>query len=215
MNIFDEQQQKLWIGSLNYNNLTGSKFNNETIKIKLTDKYLTITEKVYFDELVILLRQYIKNSIPNYLASEYNYWSISCLPNYLKESNCITRININSVPVLSVFEETDGSLIFRLFVSKLPYLHYLKENSNPEKLFFEDFSALSIDLESSFEENTDGDEMSFLISQKDFQQAIKDKLFLSSIRTFNLRMMNKTGRENKFRRRVTHCLDFSDKILEY
>lgn len=214
LNIFDEIQQEKWVNNLTYNSLTGIKFSNDDIRNKLKDRYLKFKEKLYFEEITNLLRKYIKSAIPNYLASEFNYWNITCLPNYLKKSNCITRININSVPVLSVFEEPDNSLTFMLYTSKVPYLNYLKQNKASCSLFSETIPSLRIELRNAFEEKTEGDEITVLINQKDFHNALENELLISSIRLFNLRMMNKTGREEKYRRTVSHCLDLSDKILD-
>ena len=214
LNVFDEIQQEKWVSNLTYNTSIGSKFNNDDVRNKLKDRYLKLREKLYFKDMISLLRKYIKSAIPNYLASEYNYWNITCLPNYLKKINCIIRININSVPVLSVFEEFDNTLTFMLYVSKVPFLKYLKQSNDSFRLFLETIPSLKIDLRNAFEKKTEGDEITFLINQEDFQNALENELLISSIRLFNLRMMNKTGTEEKYRRAVSHCLDLSDKILE-
>lgn len=214
LNVFNEIHQEKWVSDLNYNTITGSKFNNDDVRNKFKERYLKLIEKLYFEDLICLLRKYIKSTIPNYLASEFNYWNITCLPNYLKKSNCISRININSVPVLSVFEEPDNSLTFMLYVSKFPFLKHLKQKNDSFKLFSETIPSLRLDLSNAFEDKTEGDEIAVLINQKDFQKALENELLTSSIRLFNLRMMNKTGREEKYRRAVSHCLDLSDKILE-
>lgn len=214
LNIFNEVHQEKWVNDVTYNTTTGSKFNNDDVRNKFKDRYLKFKEKLYFEEIINLLRKYIKSTIPNYLASEFNYWNITCLPKYLKKSNCITRININSVPVLSVFEEPDGSLTFMLYVSKVLYLKHLKQNNDSFELLSEDIPSLRLDLRNDFEEKTEGDEIIILINQEDLKNALENELITSSIRLFNLRMMNKTGREEKYRRTVSHCLDLSDKILE-
>ncbi len=215
LNIFNYENQENWIKNNKYNSLTGSKFNNDNVRNKLKDRYLKLIEKPYFEELIKLLRYYFKLTIPNYLASEYNYWNITCLPNYLKKTKCLTRININSVPVLSVFEEPDYILTFMLYVSKLPFLKALKQNIDSLKILSETLPSLRFDLTNGFDEKTEGDEIKFLINQIDFQKALECELLVSSIRLFNLRMMNKTGKDEKYRRTASHCLDLSDKILEY
>ncbi len=86
LNVFDEVQQEKWVSNLSYNTLIGSKFNNDDVRNKFKNRYLKLKEKLYFKEIINLLRKYIKSAIPNYLASEFNYWNITCLPNYLKKS---------------------------------------------------------------------------------------------------------------------------------
>ncbi|MDO9275865.1 MAG: GIY-YIG nuclease family protein, partial [Lutibacter sp.] len=213
LNIFNESNQYKWITNINFNSLTGSKFDNETVREKFKDRFLILKEKPYFEELLSLLSKYLKSAIPNYLASEFNYWNITCLPNYMKEANCVSRININAVPVLSVFEEPDKSLTFMVYASKLPYLKYL--NKNGVDSFLDQIPTLRLDLRDAFWEKTEGDEISILINQENFQNALDNQLVLSSIRLFNLRMMNNVGNELKYRRTTFHCLDFSDLIINH
>ncbi len=213
-NIFNDRQQEKWVNDLTYNIVTGNKFNNDDVRNKLKDRYLKLQKKLYFEEIINLLSKYIRSTIPNYLASEFNYWNITCLPNYLKKSSCITRININSVPVLSIFENPNNSLTFMLFVSKLPYLKYLKQNNDSFKVFSKTIPSLRFELREGFVKKTEGDELTILVNQEDFLTALENELIISSIRLFNLRMMNKTGKEEKFRRAVTHCLDLSDRLLK-
>ena len=150
--------------------------------------------------------------IPNYIASEFNYWNITCLPNYLEEDNCVVRINVNAIPVLSVFESSESTLRFIIFSSRLPFLRYLKQQRTLTALFYH-IPHLEIDLEKYFEEKTEGDVIRLVVDLSDFQSALNNELILSSIRLFNLRMMNNTGKELKFRRKTYHCLDLADLII--
>lgn len=212
-NIFSESRQQKWINDLSYNISEGIKFKNEEVREQFKERYLLLEQKRYFNEFVDLLKRYIKLTIPNYIASEYNYWSITCLPNYLKESNIISRININSVPVLSVFEESDETLLFMLYVSKLPFLEALKQNKNLVS-YIENLPSLRIRHSNAFIDQTDGGELVLIMHQNDFDNVLQNKLLLSSMRLFNLRMMNKVGKEEKYRRSVRHCLDLADRILK-
>lgn len=211
LNIFNESNQHKWISDIKFNSLTGSKFDNEEIREKFKDRFIILKKKPYFENLIQLLSKYFKSAIPNYLASEFNYWNITCLPNYLKKTNCITRININAVPVLSVFEESDKSLMFMIYASKLPYLRFLNQNSIDSLL--DQSATFRFELRDAFEEKTERDEITFLINQENFQNAMDNPLLLSSIRLFNLRMMNNVGKEVKYRRKAFHCLDLSDSII--
>lgn len=210
-NIFDEDCQKLWVSDLNYNYLSGSKFDNEIVRGKFSDRFNILQEQIYFPKLIIFLSSYLKLSIPNYLASEYNYWHITCLPKYLAKENCISRININAVPALSVYKNANNSLHVMLFVSKLPFLKYLKKHLSFEGVF-DNIPSLRLETRNTFEV-TEGDEITVFIEEKDFDKALNNELILSAIRLFNLRMMNKTGKEKKHRRTVFHCLDLSDLII--
>ena len=212
LNIFDAHKQERWVSDINFNIVTGSKFDNAVVREKFSARYLELKNKPYFDKLVALLSKYVKRAIPDYCASEYNYWNITCLPNHLKKENCISRININTVPVLSVFEVENNSLSFMLFASKLYLLRKLREIGHLRNLF-ENFPDLAISLSENFEDRTEGDEIILLITQDDFQSTLDNNLLLSSMRLFNLRMMNKIGKEEYYRRTANHCLDLSDLVI--
>lgn len=174
---------------------------------------MVLKEKPYYEKLVSSLSKFLKLTIPNYIASEFDYWNITCLPKYLKDENCIIRININAVPVLSIFEQPSRSLSFMIYASKLPYMRFLKE-ANTLRPLFDLFPKLKIDLRNAFEDRTEGDEITLLIDGLDFQDVLDNQLVLSSIRLFTLRMMNRTGKEEKYRRSISHCLDLSDAIID-
>ncbi len=211
-NIFNHACQQRWIDDTNYNKLSGQKFDNTVVRGSFSDRFLLFKEKPYYEELIQLLATYFQSAIPNYLASEYNYWTITCLPNHLKKENCISRININSVPVLSIFEQKDKSLSFMLYASKLPYLKYLKKNGVDS--FVKQISSFKFALRDAFTEKTEGDEIAIFLNQEEFKEAFNNLLVLASIRLFNLRMMNNVGKEIKHIRKPTHCLDLVDTIVE-
>ncbi len=211
-NIFDKSCQKSWVSDLKYNYISGEKFNNEKVRSKFSDRFKILQEKASFPNLVAFLSSYLKRFVPNYLASEYNYWSITCLPKYLEKDNCISRININAVPVLSVYTNKDNSLHVMLYVSKLPFLKHLKNNLSFDGVF-DDIPSLIFETRNAFESVTEGDEITIFIEEKDFNNALNNDLIICAIRLFNLRMMSNTGKENKHRRTVFHCLDLSDHIM--
>ncbi len=213
LNIFSEDDQEKWIEDVAFNVFGGIRFDNNAIREKFAERYMVLKEKPYYETLVPLLSKFLKLTIPNYIASEFNYWNITCLPKYLKKSNCIVRININAVPLLSIFEESNHSLMFMIYASKLPYMRFLKD-ANTLKPLFDLFPRLKIDLRNAFEERTEGDEITLLVDGLDFQDVLDNQLVLSSIRLFTLRMMNRTGKEEKYRRSISHCLDLSDAIID-
>ncbi len=211
LNIFDVSKQIQWSENLNYNFLSGEKFTNEKLRNEFSERFLILKEKCYFENLIEILSIYIQSTIPNFIASEYNYWNITCLPKYMKKSQCIARININTVPVLSIFEEEDD-ITLMLYASKLPFLEYLKINGS--KLFLNETKIARWDLRDAFKEKTKEDEITIFVKPNEFKKIIENHLYLASIRDFNLRMMNTTGNEKTYRRKVSHCLDLSDYIID-
>lgn len=190
-NIFDEACQQRWISDLNYNILSGQKFDT-VVRENLNDKLLLFKEKPYYEELIHLLANYFQAAIPNYLASEYNYWTINCLTNDQREEANVVIIIVNGIPVLSVNEEDDNSLSFKIIASKLPYLNYLIENGFDG--FVNKISDYKIDVRDSLKDNDEGDVIILYLNEEQFKDALGSTLLLSSMRLFNLRMMNKVAK---------------------
>ncbi len=211
-NIFNNTHQNEWITNSEYNYLSGSKFHNEKLRAKYSERFKLLQSKSYFLKLVSIATIYVKATVPNYIASEYNYWNITCLPKYLVKENCISRININGVPVISFFANQDGTFNIMLFVSKLPFLNWLQREKHFDALF-DNISSLKLEIRNAFEV-TEGDEITLFIEESDFINAINNEVIRSAIRLLNLRMMNKIGKEDEYRRSVAHCLDLSDLIVK-
>jgi hypothetical protein len=133
------------------------------------------------------------------------------LPKYLVKENCVSRININAVPVLSFYANENGTLSAMLFVSKLPFLKWLQVNKHFDPLF-DNIPSLKLEIRNAFEV-TEEDEITLFIEESDFINAVNNEVIRSAIRLFNLRMMNKTGKEDRHRRSIAHCLDLSDLIV--
>jgi len=212
INIFNAEKQKKWISDNNFNETNGLKFDNQNIRADFHDRYIELTKKKYYNEIIDLVANYVSSTIPNFMAGEYNYWNVTCLPKYLKREKCVVRININSVPVLSIFETDNKSLSIMLFISKVPFIQEAY-NENFVSMF-KKFTSFNLGFREAFSDKTQNDEVTIHIDQNDFRSILKNKIILSSIRMFNLRMLNNAGKEVVFRRKARHCLDLSDSILE-
>lgn len=210
-NLSGAEQQKKWLDGTEKSVVSGFRFNNDVVRERFFDRYLIFKEKCFFHRAVHFLAKYIRTFIPSYIASEYNYWSISCLPKYLKNDKCISRININSVPVMSLyFNEEKNQLFFLLFTSRLPIYRHLK---NEKKLLtaFDGMPSLIFELRNAFEASK-GDEITFHVFENDFDALFESELMHQSIKTYNLRMMNAVG-DNENTRPPPHCLDLADVLL--
>ena len=62
-------------------------------------------------------------------------------------------------------------------------------------------------------EKTEGDEVTLLLNQEEFRDTLNNPLVLSSMRLFNLRMMNNVSKEIKHMRKPYHCLDLADAVI--
>ena len=182
--IFDEASQQRWISDLNYNILSDQKFDNTDVRKNLNDRLLFFKEKPYYEELIQLLANYFQAAIPNYLAIHF-------LTNNQREETSVVKIIINDISVLSVNEEDDNSLSFKIFASKLPYLNYLIENGFDG--FVNKISDYKIDVRDSLKDNDEGDVIVLYLNAEQFKEALVSPLLLSSMRLFNLRMMNKVA----------------------
>ena len=210
-NLFATARQHLWITDNMYNHVTGERFRDEAMRKKYQARFEKLQQKAYYPFLITFLADYIKKTIPNYVASEYTYWSVSCLPQYLLSSKCITRVNINEVPVLSIFEDKAGKLSIALFASKLPFLSALEETGSSHNTF-DNLATMYFQCNDSFEKAAP-DEIAVYCEQEDFVKILENEVLLSSIRWFNLRMMNNVGKEEASRRTPSHCLPLADLLL--
>lgn len=211
-NLFEASKQQLWMADNKYNYVTGKRFRNEGIREKYQARFKQLQKKKYYQFLIRFLADYVKKTIPNYVASEYIYWSVSCLPQYLLSDKCITRVNINEVPVLSIFEDEAENLRMVLFASKLPFLSTLEQEGCFQSTF-SDLSTLYFQCNESFEKAAP-DEITIYCAQEDFTRVLENAVLLSSIRWFNLRMMNNVGNEEASRRTPSHCLPLADLLLQ-
>jgi tetratricopeptide (TPR) repeat protein len=211
LNHFDENQQAKWKNDLTFNLVNGNRFYNKSVQNNYASRFLIFQKKVFYNDFISLLSQYFIAAMPNYIASEFNYWNITCLPKHLQKEKCVSRININGVPVLSIYEGEDGELNFMLFLSKLPLLKYLNENDTLPDWFIT-ISSLKFDFLNTFEDKTNGDEGRLSFHQKDFENVLKNPTLLSAIRLFNLRMLNKVGDAD--RRSTNHCSDLANAIID-
>lgn len=82
-NLFDTAKQLRWMDDNTYNQVTGERFRHQMVREKYQPRFQELQAKPYYAFLVGFLTDYVKKTIPNYLASEYTYWSISCLPRHL------------------------------------------------------------------------------------------------------------------------------------
>lgn len=211
-NLFDTAKQLRWRDDNTYNQVTGERFRHQMAREKYQSRFQELQTKPYYAFLVGFLADYVKKTIPNYLASEYTYWSISCLPRHLLGGGCITRININDVPVLSVFADAAQNLSMVLFASKAPFLSTLQEKSGFQDTFAE-LPTLYFQCDDSFA-NAWPDEITVCCQQEDFLGMLENKVLLAAIRWFNLRMMKNVGNEEASRRTPSHCLHLADVVIQ-
>lgn len=211
-NLFDFESQQKWLKNKSFNFTSGTKYENESVREKFSDRFSILKGKAYYEELIFRMSIYFDKCLPNYLASEFNYWNITCFPKYLIKENCILRININNVPVLTVTELENSSFEFMLFCSILPFLKKIDEKIGLNQILY-DVPNTTIDVEDNFEEQAKGDLLRLFIKKSDFLKSLENETILTAIRTFNLRMLNSIGKEEKFRRSTSHCLDLSDAII--
>lgn len=210
-NLFDAAKQRRWLTDKEYNYVSGERFRNGGVQDKYLARFEQLQAKPYYPFLTRFLAAYVKKVIPNYVASEYTYWSISCLPNYLLSSKCITRININEVPVLSIFEGEAENLHVVLFASQLPFLSTIEKKKRFQTMFSE-LSTVYFECNKSFDKAAP-DEIAIYGEQADFIGILENEVLLASIRCFNLRMMNNVGTEETSRRPPSHCLSLADRLL--
>jgi len=213
-NHFSEEHYLKWKTDLEYNHIKGKKFDNQAIRDKYRSRFEIFKRHKDFNIIAKFLNLYIKRTIPNYIAGEYNYWSLSCLPNYPNKGESLCRININNVPVLSLFDDDDGAVVIMLYASKFPFLNFIDDGGLVFSLV-KTIPSFRIELRDAFEESAKGDDIAIFFNLENYEAALNNDLILSSIRNFNIAMHYAVGKEREYRRVISHCPDLVNYVLEF
>ena len=115
--IMPPDEQEKWLGSLTYQNLDGERKDDPELRRKYTRNYERLLLKPSAEEIIEVVREYVRIGIPSPIRSEMFYWSCSCLPT--SDKRIYVRININWQEVFAVYVE-QGKPLFVFNVAKSP-----------------------------------------------------------------------------------------------
>jgi hypothetical protein len=194
-------QQKRWFDDPTWV-YPGEERNNEgkeEQRIKTQQKFEKLRRDPKFQPLVSLLKHYVHYTIPSFRTTQFEYWSITCLPSIFNHER-YTTMNMNAMETfvvgkggwsfiniaLSVFEK--GYQNDQDFLRKYPGVNI--RNSHYKAAGFDQL-ALNMD---TLEQAT---------------QVLRDPIVIKAARLLNLQLMRK---RKCFYRRY-HCFDLADMLV--
>ena len=122
--IMPLEDQKQWITNPYMIDYSGSRVCNPALRKTFEGKFVRLIKKRFFDDMLEVLRKYMRVGIPRIRASEETFWSCSCLP----ETYTYTRININWQEVFAIHEgEDELTYTFQFALSPLRHHSLIKD----------------------------------------------------------------------------------------
>jgi len=219
--IMPPDEQIRWLNDHSFVDFEGERLVDPVLRRKYRTRYERFSKTQYANEIIDVLKTYIKVGIPVARRSEVSFWAVSCGRNigevFSRTSTgnnatsagwqtvkVYSRVNVNWQEVLTAFTY-EGQLWFSLHVARSPL----------EKSF--DVSLDRLFRKYPEVDNTDHryipggqDQTSFDVPATIVKSFITDTSVTLAIRLLNLRLMKKGAcAYGRF-----HCMDLADKALE-
>lgn len=201
------EEQSRFLDDLSFNSFEGEKFKIEEQRIRYSKSFDRLKRLSYFSSFIEAGALYVETGIPIPLKSEYSFWCVSCPSTGYTQ---ISRFNIYWQEVCTfLFGPAGFEVTFHLAKSPLEAAFGSKF-----KGLFNQVSSLEFMLDYTGKPHTyepgGQDQISFTITDYDFEKFIKIEAVRRAIRTFNLRLMRKGATIfNRY-----HSFDLSDAILK-
>lgn len=194
------EEQNRWLEDPSYIDFGGSRIVDPELRRKNSRKYKSFADLPRSDEVIDVLRSYVRAGIPAFLRSEVSFWCASCMP----VRHVYARVNIYWQEVLTV-SVADDELWVSLHMADSPFTLL---SDKALALLFERHPALEI---TDHKYGPGGsDQVNLVLPLADAQTFISDPEVLPAIRLLNLRLMKK-GPCNFAR---YHCMDLADKLVD-
>lgn len=219
--IMPAAEQTRWLSEHDLVYCEGERLIDPDLRRKYRARYEKFSKTRYANEIVDILRTYIKVGVPVARQSEVSFWALSCQQNigevFSRTSTgnnatstgwqavkVYSRVNVNWQEVLTAFAY-EGQLWFSLHIARSPL----------EKSFGVDLSQLLKkypEVDNTNHKYIPGgqDQTSFDVPATIAKSFITDTSVIPAIRLLNLRLMKKgVCAYGRF-----HCMDLADKVLE-
>ena len=100
--IIPQEEQTRWLDDPAHNDLSGSRATSPDLSRKYLKKYQKLVGMPHSDEIIGVMRKYVRVGIPAPLRTELSFWCCSCLPPYGGGITLYSRINIYLPEVFTV-----------------------------------------------------------------------------------------------------------------
>ncbi|MGB3633166.1 MAG: hypothetical protein WA982_03925 [Rubrobacteraceae bacterium] len=198
--VMSLEEQNRWLEDPSYIDFSGERIVDSELRRKYIKKYESFANLPHSDEILDVLRSYVRAGIPAFLRSEVSFWCVSCLPT----RSVYARISIYWQEVLTVFV-AENEFWVSLHTANSPFI-LLPDDALD--LLFERHPTLGT---ADHKYSPGGSDQVNLVSPlTDAQAFISDPEVTPAIRLFNLRLMKK-GPCNFARH---HCMNLADSLVD-
>lgn len=184
--VMSEVEQEKWLTHVFYNPLIGERKVNEEHRSKTLYNNKKFLEQPQAEDVMKVLKEYIRKTVPAPYLTERDYWSCSCLPS----SKVYFRINIFRQEVLTAYFDEELSFSFHLAKDQLP--KEIFNNSKFGNWFKRDTKYGYFKKDLHYYPSGGANQMNIVV--KGVDKALKlldDPDILLAIRFFNLAQMRK------------------------
>ena len=197
--VMSVEEQNRWLQDPDYVDFGGDRVVNPELRRKYSKKFERFTAMPRSDEVIDVLRSYVRIGIPAFQRGEVAFWCVSCMP----VRDVYARINIYWQEVLTVFV-AENELWLSLHIADSTFIPLSDE---AVALFFERHPTLGV---TNHQYKPGGpDQVNFTLPVAAARPFLSDPEVLPAISLFNLRLMQK-GPCNFGR---FHCMDLADRII--
>lgn len=92
--VMPRSEQERWLTDLDFQDLTGTRVVDDTLRSHYGKSYRRLLEMPFAEEVIQVMRQYIRASIPAVKRGEIAFWMCSCLPG--NTAGLYSRINVGN-----------------------------------------------------------------------------------------------------------------------
>ena len=206
--IMSPGDQERWLVNPEFITPGGNRLTNDEQRMKYAQKYQRFQKMPYAEEITNVLREYVRNTIPPYQASEMLFWSCTCLlSKYGKDIVTYSRINLNWQLVFEAYMYK-GKPEFSIYVAKSP----IEKDSKLKNMLHSVRLAWRGAWPTKHQYKPGGqDQVNFSVfGCNDMLDLIHNPEMLKAMRLFNLRLM----RRGPCISSQFHCFDLADKLVE-
>lgn len=203
--IMSLEEQEYWLQNQAQVSTDEQRFDDPDLRRRYQRKFELFSSMPEREDVVRVLREYVRVAIPSPTASEVAFWCCSCLPpSGTKGTRLFCRINLYLQEVLTIGQDSEG-LFYSFHLALSPFdEHY---GDRPER-FLEKYPKMYAD--DHFYESGGSDQFRIEVGSADeAMELLHDPVVLSSLKRFNMRLMKKGPCLNK----ANHCLAMGDLLL--
>jgi hypothetical protein len=214
--IMPREEQERWLDDLDFLDLQGERYVDDRLRGLYRKKYERLLTLPHAEDVIRVVREYVRQCVPAVKRGEVTFWACSCLPPVSKRQLYI-RINVGGQTTFDAFL-FEGKPFFQWYLTRslteevfdFP-LDALTDESDPIELEFPDIPDLAVSITTSKMVKGGKDQVFIFTSgAENVLKLLSDEYMLLGIRLFNIGLAQKGpclwGKN--------HCLDLADRFVE-